>query len=153
MICTFALAGTVCFIFSTSLETGSLSSLSSGRVRDFLQAVLIRLGHPGLAQRLTMHLVRKLAHFCEYALEGFVLMLCTRVYTRHFVRHISWPLLGALLTALADETIQLFTYGRSGQITDVWLDFAGAVSGLLVGLCLLGLCHACARAWQHRNGG
>ena len=31
-----------------------------------------------------------------------------------------------------DETIQLFTEGRSGQISDVWLDMAGALTGTLL---------------------
>ena len=31
-----------------------------------------------------------------------------------------------------DETIQLFTEGRSGQISDVWLDMAGIVTGIMV---------------------
>ena len=59
-------------------------------------------------------------------------MLCLRVYTRHFVRHMSWPILGGLLTALTDETIQLFSPGRSSQVLDVWLDFMGVLAGLLV---------------------
>ncbi len=58
-------------------------------------------------------------------------MLCLRVYTRHFFKHVSWPMLGGLLTALTDETIQLFVPGRSGQVTDVWIDFSGVLTGLL----------------------
>ena len=30
---------------------------------------------------------------------------------------------------LIDETLQLFTPGRSGQISDVWLDMGGAAAG------------------------
>ena len=100
---------------------------------------------------LTMHIVRKLAHFCEYLLEGFLLMLCLRVYTRHFFKHVSWPVLGGLLTALTDETIQLFVPGRSGQVTDIWIDFSGVMTGLLVGLILLGLIRMCIILYQHRN--
>ena len=37
-----------------------------------LQGILRHLGLPGAADRLTMHIVRKLAHFCEYLLEGFL---------------------------------------------------------------------------------
>ncbi len=47
------------------------------------------LGKFGLGP-LSEHIIRKLAHFSEFMLEGFLLMLCLRVYTRHFVRH-SWP--------------------------------------------------------------
>ena len=31
-----------------------------------------------------------------------------------------------------DETIQLFTEGRSGQISDVWLDMSGAAVGMAI---------------------
>ena len=139
VVFTLALIGCIAFIFSNSMKIASVSSVSSGRVLQLLQAVLRRLGHPGLAQRLTMHIVRKMAHFCEYALEGFLLMLCMRVYTRRYVRHISVPMLGGVLTAMADETIQLFSQGRSSQVTDVWLDSAGVLAGILAALLLMGL--------------
>ena len=129
---TLALLGCIVFIFSNSMKIGEVSQGSSGRVLALLQGVLCRLGHPALAQRLTDHIVRKLAHFCEYTLEGFLLMLCMRVYTRNYIWHISVPLLGGVLTALADETIQIFVAGRSGQISDVWLDMAGALTGTLL---------------------
>ena len=37
-------------------------------------------------------------------------------------------MLGGLLTALTDETIQLFVPGRSGQVTDIWIDFSGVMT-------------------------
>ena len=137
---TLALAGCIWFIFSNSMAVADVSSVSSGRVLQLLQAVLRRLGHPALAQRLTMHIVRKMAHFCEYTLEGFLLMLCMRVYSRHPLRHITVPMLGGVLTALTDETIQLFSEGRSSQVTDVWLDSAGVLAGILVAIVLLLAC-------------
>ena len=137
---TLALAGCIWFIFSNSMAVADVSSVSSGRVLQLLQAVLRRLGMPGLAQRLTMHLVRKLAHFCEYTLEGFLLMLCMRVYSRRPLRHISVPMLGGVLTAMADETIQIYSPGRSSQVTDVWLDSAGVLVGILIALVFMALC-------------
>ena len=133
---TLALAGCIWFIFSNSM---AVADVSSGRVLQLLQAVLRRLGHPALAQRLTMHIVRKMAHFCEYTLEGFLLMLCMRVYSRRPLRHITVPMLAGVLTALTDETIQLFSQGRSSQVTDVWLDSAGVLAGILAALLLMGL--------------
>ena len=140
VVFTLALIGCIAFIFSNSMKIASVSSVSSGRVLQLLQAVLRRLGHPALAQRLTMHLVRKLAHFCEYTLEGFLLMLCMRVYSRHPLRHITVPMLAGVLTALTDETIQLFSQGRSSQVTDVWLDSAGVLAGILIALVFMTLC-------------
>ena len=43
------------------------------------------------------------------------------------------------LTNFVDETLQLFTEGRSGQISDVWLDMAGAAAGTLCALAAAGL--------------
>ena len=137
---TLALIGCIVFIFSNSMAVADVSSDESGRVLALLQHILRRLGHPALANRLTMHIVRKLAHFCEYTLEGFLLMLCMRVYSRHPLKHISVPMLGGVLTALTDETIQLFSDGRSSQVTDVWLDSAGVLAGILTALVLLALC-------------
>ena len=139
VVFTLALIGCIAFIFSNSMAVANVSSVSSGRVLQLLQAVLRRLDHPALAQHLTMHLVRKLAHFCEYTLEGFLLMLCMRVYSRRPLRHITVPMLAGVLTALTDETIQLFSEGRSSQVTDVWLDSAGVLAGILAALLLMGL--------------
>jgi VanZ family protein len=133
VIFTIALAGSIIFIFHNSLQNGAESSARSQAVLHYFNAVLRRVG----ATEVSEHFVRKLAHFCEYCLEGFWLMLCLRVYTVRFVRHISWPLLGGLLTALTDETIQILSLGRSSQVTDVWIDFAGVVAGLFAALLIL----------------
>ena len=148
VVFTLALAGCIWFIFSNSMAVAQVSSASSGRVLTLLQGALRRLGHPALAQRLTQHVVRKMAHFCEYLLEGFLLMLCMRVYSRHPLGHITVPMLGGVLTALTDETIQLYSPGRSSQVTDVWLDSAGVLAGILTALVLMALCRL---LFNHRN--
>ena len=140
VVFTAALIACIWFIFSNSMAVAAVSEQSSGKVLHLMQAVLRRLHMPGLANRLTMHIVRKMAHFCEYMLEGFLLMLCMRVYSRHPLRHITVPMLGGVLTALTDETIQLFSEGRSSQVTDVWLDSAGVLAGILVAIVLLLAC-------------
>ena len=148
VVFTLALAGCIWFIFSNSMAVAQVSSASSGRVLTLLQGALRRLGHPALAQRLTQHVVRKMAHFCEYMLEGFLLMLCMRVYSRHPLCHITVPMLGGVLTALTDETIQLYSPGRSSQVTDVWLDSVGVLAGILAALVLMALCRL---LFHHRD--
>ena len=148
VVFTLALAGCIWFIFSKSMAVAQVSSASSGRVLTLLQGALRRLGHPALAQRLTQHVVRKMAHFCEYLLEGFLLMLCMRVYSRHPLGHITVPMLGGVLTALTDETIQLYSPGRSSQVTDVWLDSVGVLAGILAALVLMALCRL---LFHHRD--
>ena len=109
---TVALAATVYFIFSNSLEIARESSARSQQVMELLNSLLGRVGLGPLSE----HFVRKMAHFCEFSLLGFWFMLCLRVYTRHFVRHVSWPLFFGLLTAVIDETIQLYVPGRSSSV-------------------------------------
>jgi VanZ family protein len=148
---TFCLAATIWFIFSNSRQIADVSEGRSQEALTAVQAVFNRVGMTGIANSLTDHIIRKLGHFCEYMLEGFWLMLCLRVYTRHFVKHISWPILGGLLTALCDETIQLFTAGRSGQVSDVWIDFSGVMAGLFVGFLIRCLFRMFTILFQHRN--
>lgn len=133
VIFTIALIACIAFIFRNSLESGALSSARSQAVMQKINEILsvVNLGP------LSEHTVRKLAHFAEFTLEGFLLMLCLRVYTNRFVRHISWPLLGGMTTALLDETIQRFIPNRTSQVTDVWIDMAGVVFGTLIALILL----------------
>ena len=94
-------------------------------------------------------LIKTLAHYGVHFDEGAITGL--RVYTRHLLRHVSWPILGGVLTALTDETVQLFVPGRSGQVTDIWIDFSGVMTGLMVGLILLGLIRMCILLYKHRN--
>ena len=104
IIFTIALVWCILFIFHNSLETSSISSARSHEVMQKINAILAHLNIGPLSE----HVVRKLAHFSEFTLEGFLLMLCLRVYTHRFVRHVSWPMLGGMATALLDETIQLY---------------------------------------------
>lgn len=131
----FTIGAAVCtlYIFSNSLEVATASSLRSQSVMQTINHLLGRVGLGPVSE----HLIRKLAHFAEYCLEGLLFTLCLRVYTRRFVRHISWPLLLGLLTAVTDETIQRYVPGRSSQVTDVWIDFAGITAGMLTALILL----------------
>ena len=76
---------------------------------------------------LTDYLIRKIAHFAEYAVLGALL------FGAEDVHHGLWfPPCFGLLAALADETIQLLSDGRSGQVSDVWLDLAGFLAGWIV---------------------
>ena len=133
VIFTAALIACIAFIFRNSLETGAASSVRSQQVMQAVNHLLARVNLGPVSE----HLIRKMAHFTEFALEGFLLMLCIRVYTKHFVRHMSWPLLGGMTTALMDETIQLHSPNRSSSVVDVWIDMSGVVTGLLVALVIL----------------
>ena len=81
--------------------------------------------------------VRKTAHFLEYALLGFLTACLTVFLRRRLLTRIrpwqTWviPAAFCLLYAISDEVHQIFS-GRGPRAADVFIDFAGAVFGVCV---------------------
>ena len=144
---TGCLVYSIWFIFHNSLQIAQVSGEQSQRVQELLNALAAQVG----LGPFSMHTVRKMAHFAEFALQGFWFMLCLRVYTRHFVRHVSWPLLCGLLVAVIDETIQLYVPGRSSSTLDVLLDFSGVCCDLFAALLILLFFRMCGILWRNRE--
>jgi VanZ family protein len=78
--------------------------------------------------------LRKIAHFIEFAALGTEIALFVILYLptwgstpRRKLGFVLHSYLVAPITALLDETIQVFT-DRGPSITDVWIDTAGFVS-------------------------
>ncbi|MCD8066998.1 MAG: VanZ family protein [Oscillospiraceae bacterium] len=116
------------FIWWNSTRDSSQSGAESLWVLAQLQAVL---GALGLDDILTNNIVRKAAHFCEFALLGAGWSLLFGRGKRRWALA-GWTLAAAaacMATAVCDETIQLFSDGRGSRVSDVWIDVAGAVLG------------------------
>lgn len=81
--------------------------------------------------------VRKAAHFCEYALGGFVAMALLSTFL--FAPLITWLLGGGfgVINAALDEWHQGFVSGRSPEAGDVLLDSIGFLCGMAVLFLLL----------------
>lgn len=121
------------FIFSNSLRTASASSAQSSAVLSVFLPLLEGLG----ASPEGFHtLLRKLGHFTEFAILGGLLAFRRSARRPTWAGRVSTLLLAGLLAALTDETLQLFSPGRSAQVTDVWIDFAGVALGIAAGLLL-----------------
>lgn len=114
-------------IFSFSLDTAEESSEKSEKVTEALQAICDALN---MDVEVVEGAVRKAAHFAEFALLGALAFLCSRA----FDIGICPALLYSIIAAATDETIQIYSSERSSSTTDVLLDFAGSVLGVL---CLL----------------
>lgn len=106
-------------IFGHSAMNASASSKESLELLGKLQELFPWLTHD---------ILRKIGHFAEFSVLGFFLMGCFWNY-KDF--RIIKPLRSALLVGLYDETLQIFIEGRSAQVVDVWIDFAGALCGCL----------------------
>ena len=123
------------FLFSNSLTPALRSSQDSGRVLLLVHQVLSHIGIEALW--LTEHVLRKSAHFAEYTVLGILLSQNVRLFSRPWSMKVMGQLLAGILIPFMDETLQLFTEGRSGQISDVWLDMSGVLAGTLLFLCFL----------------
>ena len=84
---------------------------------------------------LTEHVVRKLAHFCEFAALGFFTQHLWAVRHRVNLHYVLHGLFFGLLCAVTDEMLQTLS-DRSAQVSDVVLDFSGVVCGSAVFLLL-----------------
>ena len=118
------------FIYSRSAKPAASSNEESVRVLGLLERLFPAL--QGEAAALAHRLVRKLAHLTEYLILGGLLRIDWRLLGW---RSVLPPLLTGLAAAAADELLQTFVPGRSGQIWDVLLDAGGVALG--IGLTLL----------------
>lgn len=78
------------------------------------------------------HIVRKSAHFCEYALLAAAVAFHLRFRKQKGKLLFFLPVLVVFLYAATDEFHQLFIPGRSGQLGDVLLDTSGGAFGSLI---------------------
>ena len=140
-----AVLAVLAFIWGNSLDSAAESSLKSGRMRELIRPLLELLVGQG---NVTEHLVRKLAHFTEFAVLGALLLLLTAAAFRVRLQSVVNCLFFLTLAALTDETIQLYSPGRSSQVTDVWLDSVGVLAGILAALVLMALLHL---LFHHRD--
>lgn len=118
------------FMWGQSCLPASVSSAESGVALDWFH-------HFRLTKELTMHLLRKGAHCAEYAIFAVLVGIAVQKLLvanplRRWIR-----LTAGLFVPLMDETIQLVIPGRSGQVTDLWIDIAGECLGALVLLLIL----------------
>ena len=144
---------TMAVIFFFSAESGEESGSRSADVTD----AILKITHPNLdslpreeqqsIEASVHHLVRKTAHFLEYAFLAF-LTTCLLLWLKHFsVFRIRprqvwvFPAALGLLYAISDEVHQIFSH-RGARVTDVLIDFAGT---------LFGVCMAHVAAWMLRR--
>lgn len=117
----------VLIIWGNSLVPGSGSGSLSLSVVEAVRGALDALRLP--SDWVTNFLVRKTAHFTEYAVLG--VLVAHAFDPEHTAEHMRLAAicLALVLVPSIDETIQLFVAGRSGQVTDVLLDCCGAATG------------------------
>ena len=126
------------FIFWMSSRTGNASQDQSGRLVTLLQQLFFPkwkdLPEKDLQDMLNKlsYLVRKIAHFTEFAVLGAGLSVILATFEKSFRFRFLVSFGIGLLYAASDEIHQLFVAGRDGAVFDVLIDAAGVFAGCLL---------------------
>ena len=120
----------LCFIWGNSLLPGSLSGAISDAVKNLLAFLL-----PGDVPGVTTGggLLRKIAHFTEFACLGAVLAWRFGMLEKRKIM----ALVCGFGAACVDETIQVFVPDRGPGLKDVAIDTCGVAAGIAL-LLLIG---------------
>ena len=134
IFCIVLTAAVLAFIWGNSMTTGEESGAMSGRIMAWINTFM----HFENAE--TLHLViRKMAHFTEFACLGALLYWVFSMAGKKEGRLLVMSLLCGMAVACVDETIQLFTPDRGPSLIDVGIDTAGVAAGMM--LLLIGHNH------------
>ena len=123
-LCVTLLACNLIFIWGNSLLPGEVS----GAFSDWVKSILALLFDSDPNGPAGGGLLRKFAHFTEFAALGMCLAWLHGMLQKGKVRPFFW----GVLAAAADETIQRFVPDRGPSIRDVCIDSAGVLTGIIL---------------------
>lgn len=122
-------------IFLFSAMQGDESSQTSGVFLKAIERLFEEVTHKGLTEIAIdnlHHIIRKCAHFTEYAFLGASIMFAIWDKWKEHKAPVLLPELIAMLYATTDEIHQYFVPGRYGTWTDVLIDSTGAITGIFI---------------------
>ena len=113
------------FILFNATQTGSQSSGFSLEVASILSNVLSRIGIR-FDIEIFHALIRMGGHILQYLIFGYITLWVMLIY------HLKWyNIFRTMYVMILDETIQLFTPGRAGELFDIMLDSIGVILAVL----------------------
>lgn len=125
-LCVTLLCLCLAFIWGNSLLPGEISGAISDFVKELLYKILFFLPSTGASS--SGGLLRKLAHFTEFACLGALLAWLHALLGRRPFWGLGW----GFLAACVDETIQRFVPDRGPSFFDVLIDTSGVTLGILL---------------------
>lgn len=129
VIWTALAAGWICLLFYFSGQTGDDSGELSGRLASWLYP---RISFLAISRESFEHILRKLAHFGIFAVEGFLMRTAMyNIRSRFLVNGIIATVLCGIMAA-ANEIHEFYIPGRDCSVTDMAIDFSGAFLGICV---------------------
>lgn len=113
------------FIFIMSSFNGVMSSNQSGSIATLIYNIF----NISDTSKVSF-IIRKCAHVSEFFILGILVINLVSKYNVKHIYLISFII--CVLYSSSDEFHQLFVPGRSGQVTDIFIDMIGVVLGLLL---------------------
>ena len=117
-------------IFSFSAEPASLSEVRTYKITEFVARAGNKLVDMDFGR--LHYYIRKGAHFSEYMVLAFLMLLAIRNNRRGAIKQSMIIFLLCITIASFDEWTQRFSAGRSGNISDVLIDSLGALIGIFI---------------------
>ena len=125
----------ILLIFSYSLKNAQTSDNQSFFFVYIIDDIL-KLFNIHLDLNFLNHIVRKTAHFTEYAILGALVIFASNLKPLFKNKYFN---LIFIIVPFIDETIQYFTPGRSAQLSDCLLDSCGFIFGFICLMTVLNL--------------
>ena len=141
-LCIFWMA----FIFCMSGTNGEISHVESKKVVDLIENAEVKpqdkarsepidentINDQKVKESELDHIIRKNAHAFMYMILAFLVSSLFFVYNKKGKDAIVYILFICLFYAVTDEFHQSFVIGRTSLVSDVLVDFGGALIGLTV---------------------
>ncbi len=130
----------ILLIFASSLQTGAVSGGSSQKLTTFIKNLLEWLTfHKWQINVDVLHLlVRKLiGHYGSFLFIGLCGYIVYALIIIKLKRALFVSMSVGFIISMIAEILQLFSDGRSAQISDMIIDYLGYLSGTLIGLFII----------------
>lgn len=126
-LCVGLLAAWLCVIWGNSMLPGQTSGAVSGWASTLIGKIL-----PFLTTDFGHLLLRKAAHFSEFAILGVLLTWLWGMLAGNPLLRFLLPLGCGMACAVTDECIQLFSPGRACSFWDMCIDWSGVLTGISI---------------------
>ena len=135
--------GWIAVLFFFSGQTAAESGRRSGALANFVRGIF---PFNRIPPDQLEHVLRKLAHFSIFALEGFLLCLVTTESSGEISVGAALSVIVCTALAAGNELHQMFSEGRSCEGRDMLIDTGGALLGIGAALLLLWIIRRWKRA-------
>lgn len=127
-LCGLLIALNLAFIWGNSLMSADASRVFS----DWVKSILDILSGDSTPGEGGSGMLRKIAHFTEFATLGVLLTWLAGMLGETGFHLRAMPIFCGMAAACVDETIQVFVPERGPGLMDVWIDTCGAAAGMML---------------------